>query len=123
MALTFTADIEAAFRQFWLPVVASARLAPPTPKPLRVLLLREDLMAFRDGSGRLGLIDALCSHAGALMTWGDVESAGITCPQHGWLFDVQGRCLTQSGAADHARLSAYDMKAYPIVDEIGRAHV
>jgi len=80
------------FRRYWQPVGLSP--APGEgPRPLRVL--GEDLVLFRDGHGRPGLLDAHCCHRGTSLEYGRVEADGIRCCYHGWLFDVEGRCLEQ----------------------------
>lgn len=79
-------------RRYWHPVGLSKALGP---RPRKVKVLGEDLVLFRDGSGRAGLITPRCVHRGAPMEFGKVEAAGIRCAYHGWLFDVQGKCLDQ----------------------------
>jgi nitrite reductase/ring-hydroxylating ferredoxin subunit len=80
------------FRRYWQPVGLSP--APgDRPRPLRVL--GEDLVLFRDGRGRPGLLDAQCCHRGTSLEYGRVEADGIRCCYHGWLFDGEGRCLEQ----------------------------
>lgn len=80
------------FRRFWQPVGLSAELTD-LPRALRIL--GEDLVLFRDGPGRVGLLDAHCAHRGASLYYGRVEPEGIRCCYHGWLFDVEGHCLDQ----------------------------
>ena len=79
-------------RRYWQPVALSKEL---TDLPLAVRILGENLVAFRDGSGRTGLIDRHCAHRGASMEYGKIEPEGIRCCYHGWLYDVEGRCLEQ----------------------------
>ena len=79
-------------RRYWHPVGLSQD-ASSTPKAVRAL--GEDLVLFRDGKGRAGLVHARCCHRGTTLYYGRVEEAGIRCCYHGWLFDVQGRCLDQ----------------------------
>lgn len=84
------------------------------------MLFGEDLAAFRDSDGRLGLIDAICSHQGALLAWGTPEEGGLTCPFHGWAFDVEGRCIWAPGTGDNrAYLAGWDVKAYPLLEAGG----
>src|SRR4029079_19835736 len=80
-------------RRRWppLPLVAAA---DKPPKPVRVL--GEDLILFRDGAGRAGLVEARCCHRGTTLYYGRVEERGIRCCYHGWVFDTQGRCLGQA---------------------------
>src|SRR6478752_10725787 len=79
-------------RRYWHPI-ALVTDAGTTPKPVRVL--GEDLILFRDGAGRAGLVEARCCHRGTTLYYGRVEERGIRCCYHGWLFDTQGRCLEQ----------------------------
>jgi len=77
-------------RRYWQPVGLSGELGEQ-PTPVRVL--GEDLVLFRDGRGRPGLLDAHCCHRGTSLEYGRVEHDGVRCCYHGWLFDVDGRCL------------------------------
>lgn len=79
-------------RRYWHPVGLISD-AGTTPKAIRAL--GEDLVLFRDGSGRPGLVHARCCHRGTTLYYGRVEDAGIRCCYHGWLFDVEGHCLDQ----------------------------
>jgi nitrite reductase/ring-hydroxylating ferredoxin subunit len=79
-------------RRYWHPLGLAAD-ACDTPRQLRVL--GEDLVLFRDGSGRPGLVYPHCAHRGASLYYGKVEQHGIRCCYHGWLFDPQGHCLEQ----------------------------
>lgn len=79
-------------RRYWHPVGLS-RDAGDAPRQVRAL--GEDLILFRDGAGRAGLLHSRCAHRGASLYYGRVEPAGIRCCYHGWLFDVEGRCLEQ----------------------------
>jgi phenylpropionate dioxygenase-like ring-hydroxylating dioxygenase large terminal subunit len=79
-------------RRYWHPVAASGEVTT-TPRKLRVL--GEDLVLFRDGQGRPGLLYPRCMHRGTTLYYGKVEAAGIRCCYHGWLFDVEGNCLDQ----------------------------
>ena len=79
-------------RRYWHPVGVLAD-ATATPRKLRVL--GEDLVLFRDGTGRPGLVYEHCAHRGTSLYYGKVEERGIRCCYHGWLFDVQGHCMEQ----------------------------
>jgi nitrite reductase/ring-hydroxylating ferredoxin subunit len=79
-------------RRYWHPVGLAAD-ATDTPRQVRVL--GEDLILFRDKTGRPGLVYPHCAHRGASLYYGKVEERGIRCCYHGWLFDVQGRCVEQ----------------------------
>lgn len=80
------------FRRFWLPAVASSELVQDGP-PVRLRLLHEDLIAFRDTRGRVGLTSAFCTHRLAPLFFGRNEDCGLRCPYHGWKFDVTGQCV------------------------------
>lgn len=80
-------------RQYWLPALLSSELPRPDSDPVRVVLLGEKLIAFRDTNGHVGLIENHCPHRGASLYYGRNEEAGLRCVYHGWKFDVQGSCL------------------------------
>ena len=82
------------FRRFWQPVAFSDELKD---LPLRVRVLGEDLVVFRDFSGRVGVLHLHCSHRGTSLEFGLVSERGIRCCYHGWLFDVDGRILDTPG--------------------------
>jgi len=63
--------------------------------PQAVKIMDEELVLFRDGEGRIGLLGRHCAHRGASLEYADIENAGIRCPYHGWLYDVDGQCLEQ----------------------------
>ncbi|MFZ1991707.1 MAG: aromatic ring-hydroxylating dioxygenase subunit alpha [Alphaproteobacteria bacterium] len=79
-------------RRYWQPVLTSASV---TNRPKEVRILGEDLIVFRDKSGRPGLLYPRCMHRGTTLFYGRVEERGIRCCYHGWLFDVEGNCLEQ----------------------------
>ena len=77
-------------RRYWHPVGLAAD-AGATPRPVKVL--GEELILFRDGQGRPGLVYPRCCHRGTTLYYGKIEERGIRCCYHGWLFDVEGHCL------------------------------
>lgn len=83
----------ALFRRFWMPVLLSRELPGVDGPPVRVSVLGEELVAFRDSTGSVGLVEARCPHRGANLFFGRNEEGGIRCAYHGWKFDVGGRCL------------------------------
>jgi nitrite reductase/ring-hydroxylating ferredoxin subunit len=89
-------------RRYWHPV-AVAEKVQDVPQKLRIL--GEDLVIFRDRKGRLGLLHARCAHRGTTLYYGKVEDEGIRCCYHGWLFDVEGRCLDQPCEPDNGARS------------------
>jgi len=104
-------------RRYWHPVGLSTD-ATATPRPVRVL--GEDLILFRDGRGRPGLVEARCCHRGATLYYGRVEDQGIRCCYHGWLFDVEGRCLDQPCEPDGGRLrDKVRQPWYPLEERYG----
>ena len=81
-------------RSYWQPAALSEEL-PPDGAPLRIRLLSEDLVLFRDDEGRPGLLGLHCPHRGADLAMGRVEHGGLRCLYHGWLFAIDGACLEQ----------------------------
>jgi len=81
------------FRQYWLPALVSSELPAPDSDPVRTMLLGEQLIAFRDTNGKVGLIQNNCPHRGASLFFGRNEEAGLRCVYHGWKFDVDGNCI------------------------------
>jgi phenylpropionate dioxygenase-like ring-hydroxylating dioxygenase large terminal subunit len=83
-------------RRYWQPVALSEEL-PNGGAPLKVRILGEDLVLFRDDQGRLGLIGLHCAHRGTDLSYGRVEDGGLRCLYHGWLYDICGRVIDQPG--------------------------
>lgn len=81
------------FRRFWLPALLSEEIPTPDCAPVRVKLLGEELLAFRDTRGKIGLVDAYCPHRRAELFYGRNEEGGLRCAYHGWKFDVDGKCV------------------------------
>jgi phthalate 4,5-dioxygenase len=88
------------FRQYWLPAAMSAELVADAP-PLRLVLLGERLVAFRDTEGRVGVMDHRCPHRCASLFLGRNEEGGIRCVYHGWKFDTAGRCIDMPSVPPH----------------------
>ena len=82
----------ALLRQYWVPAMLSSELPRPDCPPVRVLLLGEKLIGFRDSAGRVGLLANLCPHRGASLFFARNEECGLRCVYHGWKFNVDGRC-------------------------------
>src|SRR6187431_2018474 len=80
-------------REYWIPVLFSTELAQSDDPPLRVRLLGEDLIAFRDSEGQIGMVAQNCPHRGASLFFGRNEEAGLRCVYHGWKFNAQGACV------------------------------
>jgi phthalate 4,5-dioxygenase oxygenase subunit len=81
----------AVFRRYWVPACLSSQLPKNDSDPLRLRLLGEALVAFRDTNGAVGLLDEFCPHRRASLALGRVEDSGIRCLYHGWKFGVDGR--------------------------------
>src|SRR5579871_3448649 len=79
-------------RQYWLPACKSSELIADGT-PLRLVLLGEKLIGFRDSAGRVGIMDHRCPHRCASLFFGRNEERGIRCVYHGWKFDVDGNCV------------------------------
>ena len=108
------------FRRYWQPAALSSELAEPDGAPLRVRLLGEDLIAFRDTKGRVGLVDAYCAHRRAPLFYARNEECGLRCVYHGWKFDVNGACVDlPSEPADSPMKAGAGIKSYPTVERGG----
>ena len=79
-------------RRYWMPVAPACELTEAQPTRF-VRVLGEDLVLFRDKSGRVGLLADHCAHRGASLLYGRVEERGIACAYHGWLYDTEGNVL------------------------------
>jgi len=79
-------------RQYWLPAASSRELIAGGA-PLRLMLLGEKLIAFRDSAGKIGVMDHRCPHRCASLFYGRNEEGGLRCVYHGWKFDIDGNCL------------------------------
>ena len=100
-------------RRYWLPALLSEEIAGPDSDPVRVRLLGEDLVAFRDTAGRAGLLAEHCPHRGASLFLGRNEDGGIRCSYHGWKFDIAGRGLECPNAPELAGTEDARQLAYP----------
>src|SRR5207249_447038 len=88
--------------------------------PVRVKVLSEDLVAFRDSTGKVGLLEAHCAHRGASLFFGRNEEAGLRCVYHGWKFDVAGNCVDMpSEPAESNFKHKVKVRAYPTVESAG----
>src|SRR6266545_2381348 len=100
-------------RRYWVPALLPQELPAPDCAPVRVRLLGEDLVAFRDTEGRAVLVYNHGAHRGASLFFGRNEERGIRCVYHGWKYDISGRCVdmpnepVESNVKDKIRLKAY----------------
>jgi phenylpropionate dioxygenase-like ring-hydroxylating dioxygenase large terminal subunit len=107
-------------RQFWQPVLLSDELPEPDCAPLRVRLLGENLVAFRDSQGQAGLLGANCPHRGAPLFFGRNEEGGLRCSYHGWKYDVTGACVDMPNEPPASRFKdKIQHTAYPCVEAGG----
>jgi phthalate 4,5-dioxygenase len=101
-------------RSYWLPFALASELPEPDGAPIRVRLLGEDLVAFRDTAGAVGLVDAFCPHRRAPMFFGRNEECGLRCVYHGWKFERTGACVDMpSEPPDSLFKSKVRITAYP----------
>ena len=103
------------FRCYWIPALLAEELPEDDCPPVRVKLLSERMIAFRDSEGRYGLIDEFCAHRGVSLWFGRNEHGGIRCPYHGWKYDYTGQCLevpsepVESGFCQKIKLTGYPL--------------
>ena len=104
------------FRQYWIPALLARELDTNNCPPVRVKLLGERLIAFRDSKGRLGLIDEFCAHRGVSLWFGRNEEEGLRCPYHGWKYDYTGQCIEVPSEPEHSGFcNKIKLKSYPLV--------
>ena len=100
-------------RRYWHPIAASSDLDDDHPTK-EIRLLCEDLVLFRDASGRVGCIEPSCAHRKANLSYGIPEPEGIRCAYHGWLYDIDGQCVDQPSEPEGSRFKdKVKLKAYP----------
>jgi phenylpropionate dioxygenase-like ring-hydroxylating dioxygenase large terminal subunit len=87
-------------RRYWVPALLARELPEPDGAPVRVRLLGEELIAFRDSRGQVGLLDEYCPHRRTSLFFGRNEECGLRCVYHGWKFDVEGRCVDMMNEPD-----------------------
>lgn len=111
------------FRRFWLPAVLTKQLPDPDGPPVRLRILCEDLLAFRDTNGEVGIIGAFCRHRLAPLFFGRNEECGLRCVYHGWKWNIKGECVdipnvqppqNYAELKDKARI-----KSYPCIEKNG----
>lgn len=116
----------ALMRRYWIPAAFASQVEKPDSPPVRVKLLGEQLVLFRDTQGRLGLVDEFCPHRLASMFFGRNEESGLRCVYHGLKFDVDGACVDApcvppTTAADQLATIMRDLKikSYPCMERAG----
>ncbi len=107
-------------RRYWMPALLASELPHPDSDPVRLRLLGEDLIAFRDTNGAVGLIQNNCPHRGASLFFGRNEEAGLRCVYHGWKFDVEGNCVDMPNEpAESDFKQKVKATAYPTTEKAG----
>jgi phenylpropionate dioxygenase-like ring-hydroxylating dioxygenase large terminal subunit len=100
------------FRHYWVVVGTTEDLLDI---PIAVKVLGEELVLFRDGGGRIGLLGLYCPHRGASLEYADIEECGLRCPYHGWLFNHAGHCLDMPAEPNESRFRAkVRHRSYPV---------
>jgi phenylpropionate dioxygenase-like ring-hydroxylating dioxygenase large terminal subunit len=108
------------FRRYWIPVLLSEELVERDGAQVRVRILGEDLIAFRDSEGRIGLIDEFCPHRGVSLFFARNEECGLRCAYHGWKFDVNGQCVDMPSEPEESNFKhKVRTAAYPCVERGG----
>jgi phenylpropionate dioxygenase-like ring-hydroxylating dioxygenase large terminal subunit len=108
------------FRRFWIPALHDWEVAERDGAPVRVQLLGEKLVAFRDTDGRIGVIDEFCAHRGVSLWFGRNEECGLRCPYHGWKYDVNGQCVDLPSEKEESGMrKRIKLKSYPALERGG----
>src|SRR5271163_585620 len=107
-------------REYWLPAALSSEFPTPDCDPVRVMLLGEQLIGFRDTEGKIGLIQNLCPHRGASLFYGRNEEGGLRCVYHGWKYDTTGACVDMPNEPAESNFkNRIKAVAYPCVERGG----
>src|SRR3954467_6221410 len=102
-------------RRFWMPALLSEELAERDGPPKKIRILGEDLLAFRDSNGQIGIVEPHCPHRGANLYYGRNEECGIRCSFHGWKFDVDGNCIDlPTSPPESSYKETIKLLAYPV---------
>ena len=108
------------FRHYWMPALLSDELSEIDGAPVKITVLGEALLAFRDSNGEVGIVDRRCPHRGADLFFGRNEDCGLRCVYHGWKFDVRGNCVELPTAPENSRFKEkIKLKAYPAKEVAG----
>jgi phenylpropionate dioxygenase-like ring-hydroxylating dioxygenase large terminal subunit len=107
-------------REYWVPAMLSSELPAAGCTPVRVMLLGEKLIGFRDGENRVGLLADACPHRGASLFFGRNDACGLRCVYHGWQFDVTGQCIDMPNEPEEAEFkNKVRATAYPCQERGG----
>jgi phthalate 4,5-dioxygenase oxygenase subunit len=108
------------FRRYWIPALHVWEIPEPDCPPVRVQLMGEKLVAFRDSDGRIGIIEEFCAHRGVSLWFGRNEECGLRCPYHGWKYDVTGQCVDLPSEAEETGMrKKIKLKSYPSIEQGG----
>ena len=107
------------FRSYWIPALLAEELPENDCPPVRVKLLSEHLIAFRDTEGRYGLVDEFCAHRRVSLWFGRNEDCGLRCPYHGWKFDYTGQCVEIPSEPETGFASRVKLTSYPVIERGG----
>ncbi len=107
-------------RRYWIPVLLAGELPENECPPVRVKLLSERLLAWRDTKGRYALTDEFCAHRGVSLWFGRNEESGLRCPYHGWKYDWTGQCIeVPSEPEESGFCNRIKLQSYPLVERGG----
>ena len=107
-------------RRYWVPALFSHQIAAPDSPPVRVKLMGEELVAFRDSRGQIGLLEERCPHRTASLFFGRNEECGLRCVYHGWKFDVAGNCVDMPSEPPGSNfMHKVRLTSYPCVERGG----
>src|SRR5689334_17821469 len=107
-------------RRYWIPALLTEEVPTPDCPPVQVRLMGEELVAFRDTNGRVGLVEEHCSHRGTSLFYGRNEDCGLRCVYHGWKYDVDGNILdTPAEPANSVFKEKLHHPAYPTHEAAG----
>ncbi|MEK9685398.1 MAG: Rieske 2Fe-2S domain-containing protein [Rhodospirillaceae bacterium] len=107
-------------RRYWMPALPSDHISAPDSPPVRVQLLGENLVAFRDSEGRVGLLDEKCPHRTASLFFGRNEECGLRCVYHGWKFNIHGECIDLPSEPPESTLQRkVRVRSYPCLERGG----
>jgi phthalate 4,5-dioxygenase oxygenase subunit len=102
------------FRRYWIPALLPEELPHPDCPPVRVTLLGENLVAFRDSEGKIGLLEEGCAHRKVSLYFGQNLDCGLRCPYHGWKYDVNGSCVDMPSEPAESKLkNSIKLRSYP----------
>jgi phthalate 4,5-dioxygenase len=108
------------FRRYWIPILLAGELPGNDGPPVRVKLLSERLLAWRDTQGRYALTDEFCAHRGVSLWFGRNEESGLRCPYHGWKYDHTGQCIeVPSEPEESGFCKRIKLQSYPLIERGG----